>query len=112
MTTGRINQVSCHETFSGEVRRLAVRFVLTVQSSTEPKCIGISIQLIIVLSRFQSPLQSANKLANSSVERIHLYEWDSVSNAQAQGHVMLHCYLSRQQAVSYLGLLLLPTRDR
>ena len=75
MTTGRINQVSCHETFSGEVRRLAMRFVLTVQLSTEPKCIGISIQLVIVLSRFQSPMRSANGLANLSVERIHLDLW-------------------------------------
>jgi len=97
MTTGRINQVSCHETVSGEVRRLAMRFVLTVQLSAQPKCIGMSHQLIIVLSRFQSPLRSANELANYSVERIHLYELHTGSHTRAQGLRLLLDQLSSQQ---------------
>ena len=46
-------------------------------------------QIIIVLSRFQSALCSANKLANCTVERIHIYQWSPGSYAQAQGHVVL-----------------------
>jgi hypothetical protein len=59
-------------------------------------------QIIIVLSRFQSALCSANKLANCTVERIHLYQWSAGSYAQAQGHVVLPIQLSSQKVDSCL----------
>ena len=59
-------------------------------------------QIIIVLSRFQSALCSANKLANCTVERIHIYQWSSVSYEQAQGHVVQPIQLSSQKVDSDL----------
>ena len=61
-----------------------------------PKCIGNYSLIIIVLSRFQSPFRGANGLANLSVERIHLDQWYSGSNTQAQGRMLPLTQLSSQ----------------
>ena len=59
-------------------------------------------QIIIVLSRFQSVVCSANELANYTVERIHIYQWSAGSYTQAQGQVMLPIQLSSQKVGSCL----------
>ena len=110
MTTGRINQVSCHETFSGEPRRVAMRSLYPYRLTASPKCIGTSNQIIILHSRFQSPLWSANESANSSVERIHSYLWYALSYTQAQGLLLLSEELSSQRIDYALGLLLLTAK--
>ena len=63
--------------------------------SVVPKCIGNYSLMIIVLSIFQSPFRGANELANL-MERIHLDQWYSGSNTQAQGRMLPLTQLSSQ----------------
>ena len=59
MTTGRINQVSCYgNQLSDPIVELALSVCICDKLSAWSKCIGAGIQLVIVLSIFQSPLRS------------------------------------------------------